>query len=64
MSHEAWSPQRAAEVIGEHVALAGATLPILHALQATFGYVPEDAVPMIADATNLSRAEIHGVVTF
>ena len=39
-------------------------LPILHALQATFGYVDRAAIPMIAEATNLSRAEIHGVVSF
>ncbi len=64
MSHEAWTLQRGAAVIGDHAGLAGATLPILHALQATFGYVPEEAVPMIAEAMNLSRAEIHGVVTF
>lgn len=64
MSHEPWSPERATAVIGEHAGLAGATLPILHALQSTFGYVPEDAVPMVAEAMNLSRAEIHGVVTF
>ena len=39
-------------------------LPILHALQEAFGHVPEAAVPMIAEALNLSRAEVHGVVTF
>ncbi|MGD5575256.1 NAD(P)H-dependent oxidoreductase subunit E, partial [Xanthomonas citri pv. citri] len=37
---------------------------ILHALQEAFGYVPEAAVPMVAQALNLSRAEVHGVVTF
>jgi len=44
--------------------MEGATLPILHALQDAFGCVPEAAVPMIAEALNLSRAEVHGVVTF
>ena len=39
-------------------------LVILHALQEAFGYVPEPAMPMIAEALNLSRAEVHGVVTF
>jgi formate dehydrogenase subunit gamma len=39
-------------------------LPILHAVQQTFGCVPESAVPVIAEALNLSRAEVHGVVTF
>jgi formate dehydrogenase subunit gamma len=59
-----WSEARGAEIISEHAALEGATLPILHALQDAFGYVPEDAIPMIASALNLSRAEVHGVFTF
>src|SRR6266540_1875688 len=43
---------------------AGALLPILHAVQDALGYVPSEAVPIIADGLNLSRAEVHGVVTF
>jgi formate dehydrogenase subunit gamma len=43
---------------------AGALLPILHAVQDRFGYVPEMAVPIVAKVLNLSRAEVHGVVTF
>jgi formate dehydrogenase subunit gamma len=39
-------------------------LPILHALQERFGCVPAAAVPLVAEALNLSRAEIHGVVSF
>jgi formate dehydrogenase subunit gamma len=42
----------------------GALLPILHEIQDRFGYVPEDAVPIVARVLNLSRAEVHGVVTF
>ena len=42
----------------------GALLPILHAIQDRLGYVPETAVPIVADVLNLSRAEVHGVVTF
>lgn len=42
----------------------GALLPILHAIQDRFGYVPEEAVPVVAKVLNLSRAEVHGVVTF
>jgi formate dehydrogenase subunit gamma len=42
----------------------GALLPILHSIQDELGYVPETAVPIIADVLNLSRAEVHGVVTF
>lgn len=64
MPNEPWSERRAAGIIAEHVHLEGATLPILHALQGTFGYVDEGAVPLIADALNLSRAEVHGCITF
>src|SRR5262245_44437811 len=62
--YEQWNAERAAEVISEHATRDGATLPILHALQEAFGHVPEPAVPMVAEALNLSRAEVHGVVTF
>ena len=61
---ETWSEARAAEIIGAHSHQAGAALPIMHALQEAFGYVPRDAVPMVASALNLSRAEVHGIVTF
>ena len=47
-----------------HAAEPGALLPILHAIQDRFRYVPETAVPIVADVLNLSRAEVHGVVTF
>jgi formate dehydrogenase subunit gamma len=43
---------------------AGALIPILHGIQDELGYVPPEAVPMIAEVLNLSRAEVHGVVTF
>lgn len=39
-------------------------MPILHAVQAEFGYVPQAALPIIALALNLSRAEVHGVMSF
>lgn len=42
----------------------GALLPILHALQHGFGHIPEAALPLIAERLNLSRAEVHGVVSF
>jgi formate dehydrogenase subunit gamma len=44
--------------------LPGALLPILHDVQAALGYVPKDAVPLIADQLNLSRADVHGVISF
>lgn len=55
---------RIAEIINAHTGLEGAALPILHALQAEFGFVPEAALPPLAKALNISRAEIHGVVSF
>src|SRR5579862_5921359 len=45
-------------------ALPGGLLQILHAVQELLGFVPPDAVPLIAHELNLSRAEVHGVVTF
>ncbi|MDD5215091.1 MAG: formate dehydrogenase subunit gamma [Methylococcales bacterium] len=42
----------------------GALLPILHTVQNTLGYVPPESVPTIAKALNLSRAEVHGVISF
>ena len=57
--YEPWDAARGAEIIAQHTHLEGATLVILHALQATFGYVPEPAIPMIASALNLSRPGCH-----
>jgi formate dehydrogenase subunit gamma len=62
--YEPWDTERGAQIIAEHSGLEGATLVILHALQEAFGYVPEPAIPMVASALNLSRAEVHGVFTF
>jgi formate dehydrogenase subunit gamma len=61
---EPWSAERTAQIIAEHRGAEGPLLPILHAIQHAFGHVPEDAVPIVAKALNLSRAEVHGVVTF
>ncbi|MGH6840854.1 MAG: formate dehydrogenase subunit gamma [Methylocella sp.] len=60
----AWNVARAREIIAEHAGLEGPMLPILHALLEEFGCVSDAAVPLIADALNLTRAEVHGVVTF
>jgi formate dehydrogenase subunit gamma len=59
-----WNEARAQEIIAAHLGLEGPALPILHALQEEFGCVPEAAVPQLAKALNVSRAEMHGVVTF
>ncbi|MFZ3495988.1 NAD(P)H-dependent oxidoreductase subunit E [Streptomyces sp. 5.8] len=47
-----------------HRAERGALLPVLHAVQAELGHVPQEAIPVLADEFNLSRADVHGVVTF
>jgi formate dehydrogenase subunit gamma len=62
--YEPWNAERASEIIARFRHLKGAALPILHALQDNFGCVPDEAVPLVAQALNLSRAEIHGTVTF
>ncbi len=56
--------QEATEIIATHQGLPGAALPVLHALQQRFGFIPAQTVPLIAAALNLSRAEVHGVLTF
>jgi formate dehydrogenase subunit gamma len=45
-------------------AMRGSMLPILHDLQEQFGYIDERAIPLIADALNVSRAETLGVISF
>jgi formate dehydrogenase subunit gamma len=52
------------EVIEVHKSLEGPLLPILHALQEVFGHVPDAAQPLIAEALNITTAEVHGVVSF
>ena len=61
---EPWDETRGAEIIAEHAGQEGVTLVILHAIQEAFGYVPQAAIPLVAKALNLSRAEVHGVFTF
>ena len=50
--------------VAAHRDRIGALLPVLHEVQDKLGYVPADAVPMIARALHLSRAEVHGVISF
>ncbi len=52
------------EIAHADAARPGALLPILHAVQDEFGYLPEETVATVADVLNLSRAEVHGVVSF
>ncbi|MBB3391198.1 formate dehydrogenase subunit gamma [Rhizobium sp. BK275] len=55
---------RIRSIVADLRSLEGPLLPILHEVQDQFGFVPQEALPVIADELNLSRAEVHGVVTF
>ena len=62
--HANWDEGYAKSVIAEHLHLEGPMLPILHALQHEFGYVDEAAIALLADALNLSKAEVLGTISF
>lgn len=55
---------RLAAILADHAAREGPLLPILHDVQAAFGCIDSEAEAIIAEALNLSRAEVHGVVSF
>jgi formate dehydrogenase subunit gamma len=52
------------DVINNHLDMPGNLLPILHGIQDTLGYIPQEAVTDISSLLNLSKAEVHGVITF
>ncbi|MET3441470.1 formate dehydrogenase subunit gamma [Variovorax paradoxus] len=54
----------ATSIAAAHKDVPGGLLPALHGIQDALGHIPPDAVPVIADQFNLSRAEVHGVVTY
>jgi formate dehydrogenase subunit gamma len=64
MKAKSWDADLALGRIRKLEALPGALLPVLHALQEEFGYVDDAAVPLIADALNISEAEVTGVLSF
>lgn len=51
-------------ILARFSAHEGPLLPILHAVQAEFGFIPADVVQIIADHLNITRAEVHGVISF
>ncbi|GAB5509120.1 MAG: formate dehydrogenase subunit gamma [Hyphomicrobiales bacterium] len=51
-------------LIDAQLHLEGPLLPILHALQTAHGYVPQQALPLIAETLNITKAEVHGVISF
>ena len=64
MSQLDWDKNAVVAVIDGLKEQPGALLPILHGIQNALGYIPADSVPLIAAALNVSRAEVHGVITF
>lgn len=62
--YESWDQDKALGIIAGNKDRPGALMPVLTALLDRFGYINPDIVPAIADALNLSRAEVHGVVSF
>ena len=62
--HPAWNAAEARALIEARRAEKGAMLPILHDLQQRFGYIDDEAVPLIAAALNVSKAEVVGVIGF
>jgi formate dehydrogenase subunit gamma len=62
--HQLFDEGRARETISGLAHLEGALLPILHALQETFGCIDQQVVPLVAEALNVSRAEVHGAISF
>lgn len=64
MQNDAAIIARVEEIIDAHQGMEGPLLPILHAIQEAFGHVPQASLPLIAQNLNLSRAEVHGVMSF
>jgi formate dehydrogenase subunit gamma len=58
------SPEDIASIIAQHLDREGPLLPMLHAVQAAFGHIPATAHAPICAALNITRAELHGVISF
>lgn len=63
-NHTTWDLSTLKSLIQQHQATPGGLLPLLHAIQDSFGYIPADAVPLVAKGLRQTRAEIHGVISF
>lgn len=60
----AWQPEALRKIVDRFKDEPGPLLLVLHGVQDAFGFIPPDGVPLIAEALNLSRAEVHGVISF
>lgn len=59
-----WNQDHVRDIVRTVKERPGALLVVLHAVQDSLGYIPPESVPLIADELNLSRAEVHGVISF
>ena len=59
-----WQAEDVTSIVNAMRNKPGALLPILHAVQDKLGYIPPESLPLLAQGLNLSRAEVHGVVSF
>jgi len=64
MAKNQWKIEEVSSIVASLKDKPGALLPILHGIQDHLGYVPPETVPLIARELNLSRAEVHGVISF
>lgn len=64
LNSPAWNVEGVMTIVETMKCKAGALLPILHAIQDKLGFIPAESLPLIAEGLNLSRAEVHGVVSF
>lgn len=55
---------RVGEILADHRDMEGPLLPIFHAVQEAYGHIPQESLPIIARGLNISRAEVHGVMSF
>jgi formate dehydrogenase subunit gamma len=62
--YRAWNEAEARALVLPHARGEGGLLPALHALQHDYGFIPNPAIALLADAFNISRADVFGVVTF
>lgn len=64
ITSQGWDAKAVEDIVAALQQKPGALLPVLHEIQNEIGFIPADAIPIIAKGLNLSRAEVHGVVSF
>ncbi len=63
-AHNKWNRQEIESIVARLKDKPGPLMLVLHEVQNRLGYIPPDSVPLIAHGLNLSRAEVHGVISF